>query len=92
MRRHFWIAFGALGLAACTTARPMTLPDGSQGAMIGCSGVQHTMSRCYLKAGELCPRGYDVIAGGQGQGPNAATAALIGVYGSIDRELIVRCR
>jgi hypothetical protein len=78
-------------LCACTTSRPITLPDGSQGRMVGCSGVQHTMSSCYLKAGEICPNGYDIVGGGQGDGPNSTAAGLIGPYGSIDRELVVRC-
>jgi hypothetical protein len=78
-------------LYACTTSRQMTLPDGTQGQMIGCSGVQHDMGSCYLKAGEICPDGYDIVNQSQGGGPNSAAASLIGAQGGIDRELIVRC-
>jgi homogentisate 1,2-dioxygenase len=30
---------------------PMTLPDGSQGALIGCSGIQHPMSSLFSQSG-----------------------------------------
>ncbi len=79
-------------LSACTTVRPMTLSDGSQGQRIACSGVQHSMDDCYVKAGQVCPGGYDVAGGGQGYGTNSILAASGGTnLGPIDRSLIVRC-
>lgn len=69
----------------------MTLPDGSRGQLIGCGGIQNDMATCFVKAGQICPNGYDVLNSQEGNGPNSAAAALIGVYGAIDRQLIVRC-
>jgi hypothetical protein len=72
-------------------ARPITLPDGSQRRLIGCGGIQHDMLSCYVKAGEVCPAGYDIITASQGNGPNSAAASLIGGPSGIDRSLLVRC-
>ncbi len=48
-------------LAACATARPLTLPSGGRGQVISCNGMARTMSDCYVKAGEVCQAGYDLI-------------------------------
>jgi hypothetical protein len=82
----------ALTLIGCTTSRPITLPDGSKGLLIGCGGVQHSMEDCYVKAGEQCSSGYDIINSSEGNGPNSKMAALGGYNtGGIDRSLIVSC-
>ena len=83
---------GLSGLCACTTARPIGLANGTKGQLIGCSGVQHSMNDCFIKAGEICPAGYDVVSGGEGYGSNSKFAALGGNnVGAIDRSLIVHC-
>jgi hypothetical protein len=77
-------AIGVCGiLAACGNARPMALPGGGQGYMIGCSGIQNTMATCYAKASEVCPQGYDVAA---------ATMESVPIINPYDRSLMVRCR
>jgi len=83
---------------------PITLPDGSQGKLIGCGGIQHDMASCYLKAGEQCPNGYDIIdergeshpfivSSGQLTGsPAYVQGGYTTVGGSIiNRTLMVRC-
>jgi hypothetical protein len=79
-------------LTGCTTARPIGLPSGDQGEIIRCNGIQHSLEDCYIKAGEVCPNGYDVLTGGETFGPNSKLAALGGNnVGAIDRSLIVHC-
>jgi hypothetical protein len=51
--------------------------------MVGCSGIQNTMETCYVKAAEVCPRGYDVAA---------ATVESVPIINPYDRSLMVRCR
>ena len=47
-------------LAGCTTAKPTVAPDGRQALSIDCTG-HGSWSNCYRKAGEVCPKGYDVL-------------------------------
>lgn len=70
-------------VTACTTARPMALPGGGQGYMVGCNGIQHTMADCYAKAAEICPTGYDIVS---------ATAESVPVINPYARTMMVRCK
>jgi hypothetical protein len=45
-------------LTACTTARPMMAPSGSQGLKIWCE----MPSQCYERAAKECPYGYTIEA------------------------------
>jgi hypothetical protein len=79
-------------LTGCVTARPLTLPSGAQGEVIRCNGMARSMADCYEKAGEACPRGYDIVdASGEAQPLLVATnSSLIG--GSVvHRSLMVQC-
>jgi hypothetical protein len=91
-------------LSACTFSRPMTLPDGSRGQMITCHGSLNSMSNCMVKAGEICPGGYDVLNGDQESQPFMAStggfsatrnyaSGSYGTYGGTiaHRSLMVRC-
>jgi hypothetical protein len=52
------IIVGAAALTGCNVqARPISLPDGKQGAALRCRWE----SKCFEKAEAICPRGYDVL-------------------------------
>jgi hypothetical protein len=103
--KHTSIAIMLIAIVtACTTSQPIGLPDGTVGQLIGCGGVQHAMADCYLKAGKICPKGYDIVqADGEAQpfsashgSINGTTAAVQGSYSSysgsiVNRSLIVKC-
>jgi hypothetical protein len=81
-----------LCLAGCTFVRPVTLPSGEPGEMISCNGAALSMADCYLKAGTICPAGYDVVdAGGSSTPTLVATPRLIVAGNSSLRFMMVRC-
>lgn len=47
--------------AGCTSANKITLPSGQSGFSINCSGTAVSISKCYEKAGAVCPNGYNII-------------------------------
>ena len=49
-------------LAACAIdSKPFNGPNARQAYSMNCSGFGRTLSRCYKKAGELCPGGYNIV-------------------------------
>ena len=69
MRRATLIFGVLLVLVSCTTSEKVRLPDGSTGYNISCDGMVQSMGDCFAKAGELCPKGYDVYASGNESTP-----------------------
>ena len=56
------VATLVLALAGCTSAKPITTPDGRQGYTVECSGTVLTWDDCFERADDLCKgRGYDVF-------------------------------
>jgi hypothetical protein len=41
--------------------RSVTGPSGKQAYTMQCSGLGRTLDACYQKAGELCPKGYNIV-------------------------------
>jgi hypothetical protein len=83
----------ALPLAACVTARPLTLPDGSHGVAIRCNGAALDISSCYEQAGKSCPNGYDVMGANQESTPVLFASQYSLVAGrAAHRSLMVRCK
>ena len=82
MRRALIFAV-CLALTGCATARPMALPGGGEGYMIGCNGIQLTMADCLAKAAQVCPEGYDIAA---------ATAESVPLINPFERTLMVQCK
>lgn len=80
-------------LAACVSSKPTIAPDGKPGFAVSCNGGLHNIGDCYTKAGQLCPQGFNVIAGESG-GPAFVGASGGVMYGgSIEkRTLIVECK
>jgi hypothetical protein len=51
-----------LALTGCTSAKPITTPDGRQGFTVGCSGNTLSWEDCFERAAEICGgRSYDVF-------------------------------
>ena len=60
MNRLILIVF-VLHLAGCATAKQVMTPDGKPGYSITCNGTAVSMTVCYEKAAEVCPKGYSVV-------------------------------
>jgi uncharacterized membrane protein len=79
-------------LGACTTTQQITLPDGSTGQLVRCGGIQHSMADCYAMAGQVCPRGYDIVDERGEAHPFIVSGQYSTIGGtSIHRTLMVRC-
>jgi hypothetical protein len=82
-----------VSLAGCgVTSRPLTLPSGQHGQAIACPGAVRSMADCYVKAGEVCPAGYDIVDAGSEAHPMVVATSGTLVGGSVvSRSLIVQC-
>jgi hypothetical protein len=102
--KRYALVLACIALSACTTSRTITLADGTQGQKIACNGAVQTMNDCYAKAGEMCPRGFDVIGadgeahpfamsnGGFSANPYYASGGYTSTMGTVvTRSMIVRC-
>ena len=58
--KNFLVVFSLSSLViACARATPVITPNGNQGYSISCGAA--VLDKCYEKAGEVCPRGYEVL-------------------------------
>jgi hypothetical protein len=82
-----------LPLAGCISASPTILPDGTRGYAIRCNGTARDIQDCYMRAGEMCPGGYDVVNAASESRPFvvASPSGLIGGAGQ-NRSILVGCR
>jgi hypothetical protein len=81
-----------LALAACVTARPLTLPNGQSGQAISCPGTARSVADCYIKAGEVCPHGYDIVdASGEAHPVVFATNGTLVAGSIVNRSMMVQC-
>jgi hypothetical protein len=79
-------------LSGCVTTAPITLPDGSQGRVIRCDGAVLNISDCAVKAGRVCPLGYDVEGAGEdSHGMFGGSSSAFFGGDAITRSMIVRC-
>ena len=68
-------------LIGCMAVKPVKFkgPNGRNAYSMFCSYGGRTLDECYVKAGEACPNGYDVIdqrSTATGQGPPQDTLAI----------------
>jgi hypothetical protein len=75
----------------CASIEPIPIkgPNGRDGYTMRCSGAGRTLEACYQKAGEVCPRGYNVVS------QDASTVAFGSggnLYAAPQRNLTVECR
>src|SRR5262245_42339708 len=92
------ILLAPLLLTACAVAKPTNLPDGRQGLSISCDGQGVGMNVCWEKAGELCPRGYDIVNKEHESTPTGSTTwgrytGLVGNYGATsNKSIMIACK
>lgn len=80
-------------LSACVTARPVALPNGTQGYAIECPGAARDISDCMNKAAQVCGGRYNILDRDGNVVGGVATPvgnSAIFVQG-IHRTLIVSC-
>jgi len=84
-------ALGALALAGCVAVTPVPFsgPNGRQAYSMRCSGAGRSMQECYRVAGQVCPRGYDII-------DSSSSTVGVGTNGTFvagpRREMAIECR
>jgi hypothetical protein len=89
-----YAVMAVIGLSACAVANKTIGPDGRQAISINCSGAALAWNQCYEKAGDMCPRGYDIISK-DGDGGNAMAGGGSGWFGgSVNntRTLFIACK
>lgn len=97
MRKALLVAMlgllSAAVISGCVTARPVALPNGTQGYAIQCPGAARDISDCMNKAAQVCGGKYNILDREGNVVGGAATAwgnSAIFVQG-IHRTLIVSC-
>ena len=83
-------------LTGCAVSREVRLADGWPAFEIKCGGPLASFGDCLEKAGDICPRGYDVLDKLGGELPTSATAMPSGGVANISlhsgaRKLFVKC-
>jgi hypothetical protein len=64
------VALLGLALTGCTSAKPITMPDGRQGYSLDCSGSVLTWEDCFEQADLFCKgRNYDVYTRPDAESP-----------------------
>ena len=77
------------GCAAPIEPKPISGPSGQAGYSMQCSGMMRTLEACYQKAGEVCPKGYNVVA------QNSSVVGLPVAGGTMiapQHSLIIECK
>ena len=87
----FASAFSGLLTACASTIQPQhfTGPNGRDAYAMRSSGLGRTLEKCYQKAGQVCPEGYDII------GQQTGTVAVPTYYGAVaapQHNLTIECR
>ena len=64
MKRIILAALVGVGLTACAEVNPEHFrgPSGKDAYTMRCSGFGRTWAKCYTKAGEICPNGYNIVS------------------------------
>lgn len=80
-------------LSGCVTARPVALPNGSQGFSIRCDGPARDVSSCMNKAAEICGGPYKIVTGSsESNGGAIAPVGNAGIFvAGRSRNMIVAC-
>ena len=88
--RKLIIAVALIGLTACAEIKPEYFkgPSGKDAYTMRCSSLGRTWAKCYTKAGEICPDGYNII------GQHSSTTAVPyagGIIAAPKQTLVVEC-
>jgi hypothetical protein len=90
----FALAVSAASLAGCVTARPVALPNGTQGYAIRCPGAARDIADCMNKAAEVCGGKYEIldregnVVGGAAIASGNSAVFVQGIH----RTMIVSCQ
>ncbi|MFV8784445.1 hypothetical protein ACNKU7_18670 [Microbulbifer sp. SA54] len=85
------IAIFVLGaMVGCASANKIVLPSGAVGYTINCSGTAVSISKCYEKAGAVCPGGYDVVS--SHNQPGVMTGFDGNPIATSDKGMVVQCK
>jgi hypothetical protein len=78
-------------LTGCANATKMGRPGQY---LIECDGSAVPLGKCYAKAAELCPRGYDVENQERTNGPlTGGAGGGMGAFGSMEhKSIVVQCK
>lgn len=81
-------------LSACSTSKPVILPDGRTGHAVECNGTMNSIAGCYEAAGKACPAGYDIIDSQQERGAAALPdgAGGLSVVPTASRAVLIACK
>lgn len=81
-------------IGACSTSKPVTLPDGRVGRVVECNGTMNSIAGCYEEAGKMCPAGYTVLDAQQERGRAALPDGTGGynVLPTAHRMMLVACK
>lgn len=82
----------ALLAVGCTKVTNVVTPSGNQGYALSCGS---RADRCYEKAGELCPKGYNVV--NQGTGMSAvpgygSSGQPGGTFATSIQSMLIECK
>jgi hypothetical protein len=85
------ILLSALLLTGCAHATKMGQPGQF---LVECDGAAVPLGKCYAKAAELCPRGYEVQHQERSNGPlTGGYAGGIGSIGAMEhKSIVVQCK
>jgi hypothetical protein len=88
------VALLGLALAGCTSAKPITTPDGRQGYTVECSGSVLTWEDCFERADLLCKgRSYDVYTRPGEESPIiAAEPQHLRDNPTTNRSMVIACK
>lgn len=84
----------SLALASCASTRPAKLPGGQHGLVVDCSGPSLSWTHCFQKAGQACPRGYDIAKRSEKGGGRIVSGDLFDLLGDKvqHRRLLIQCK
>jgi hypothetical protein len=93
-RARCLVALLGLVLAGCTSAKPITTPDGRQGYTVACSGSVLTWEDCFERADLLCKgRNYDVYTRPSEESPLiAAEPQHLRDHPTTHRSMVIACQ
>ncbi|MCG2725280.1 MAG: hypothetical protein L6420_03310 [Elusimicrobia bacterium] len=89
--KKIWIIFIGLMFVGCASITPHQFkgPNARTAYSMRCSGLGRTLNKCYIKAGELCPEGYNIISLTSGV---VAVPANGGVLAAPRHDMAIECK
>lgn len=72
-------------LLGCASASKVMTPSGKMGYSIECNGTAVSMTVCYEKASDVCPRGYNII-------DTNSRAGFSGGYATSHKGIFIECK